>query len=90
VPPRAGAHLFARRRELDAGRCELPDLPFARVQARADEPAPDDQVIDAAVRLERPLQPVGVDARDEKVRVLRLEAEQLVADRSADEIRVET
>jgi hypothetical protein len=42
------------------------------------------------VRLERPLQPVGVETRDEKVRVLRLEAEQLVADGAADEIRVET
>jgi hypothetical protein len=42
------------------------------------------------VRLECPLQPVGVDARDEEVRILRLEAEQLVADGSADEVRVET
>jgi hypothetical protein len=60
------------------------------VQAHADEPAGDDEILDAAVRLERPLQPVGVDAPDKEVRVLRLEAEQLVADRSADEIRVET
>jgi hypothetical protein len=60
------------------------------VQTHTDEPTGDDEILDAAVRLERPLQPVGVDARDEEVRVLRLEAEQLVADRSADEIRVET
>jgi hypothetical protein len=60
------------------------------VQAHTDEPARDDQVLDAAVRLECPLQPVGVDARDEEVRILRLETEQLVADGSADEIRVET
>jgi hypothetical protein len=60
------------------------------VQAHADEPPGDDQVFDAAVRLECPLQPVGVDARNEEVRILRLEAEQLVADRSADEVRVET
>jgi hypothetical protein len=60
------------------------------VQAHTDEPARDDQVLDAAVRLECPLQPVGVDARDEEVSILRLETEQLVADGSADEIRVET
>jgi hypothetical protein len=60
------------------------------VQAHADEPSCDDQVLDAAVRLESPLQPVGVDARDEEVRILRLEAEQLVADGAADEVRVET
>jgi hypothetical protein len=60
------------------------------MQAHADEPARDDQVLDTAVRLECPLQPVGVDARDEEVRILRLETEQLVADGSADEIRVET
>jgi hypothetical protein len=60
------------------------------VQAHTDEPARDDQVLDAAVRLECPLQPVGVDTRDEEVRILRLETEQLVADGSADEIRVET
>jgi hypothetical protein len=59
------------------------------VQAHADEPARDDQILDAAVRRERPLQPVGVDARDQEVRVLRLEAEQLVADSAADEVGVE-
>jgi hypothetical protein len=59
------------------------------VQAHADEPSGDDQVLDAAVRLESPLQPAGVDTRDEEVRILRLETEQLVADRSADEVRVE-
>jgi hypothetical protein len=59
------------------------------VQAHADEPSGDDQVVDAAVRLESPLQPVGVDTRDEEVRILRLETEQLVADGSADEVRVE-
>ena len=61
----------------------------ARIQPRADEAAGDDQVLDLAVRRERSLQPVRVDARNEEVRVLRLEAEQLVADGAADEIRVE-
>jgi hypothetical protein len=41
------------------------------------------------VWLQRLLQPVGVDAGNEEVRVLGLEPEQLVADRTADEIRVE-
>ena len=38
---------------------------------------------------ERGLEAVGVDSGDEEVRVLRLEAEQLVANRTADEVRVE-
>jgi hypothetical protein len=41
------------------------------------------------VRLQRPLEPGGVDAGDEKVRVPGLEPEQLVADGAAYEIRVE-
>jgi hypothetical protein len=59
------------------------------VEAHADEPSRDDQVFDAAVWLESPLQAAGVDTRDEEVRILRLETEQLVADGSADEVRVE-
>ena len=42
------------------------------------------------MRLERPSQPVVVDSGDDEVGVLRLEAEQLVADGTADEIRVES
>ena len=63
--------------------------PVARVEADADEAAGDDELLDAPVRLERPRRPVGVDARHEEVGVLRLEAEQLVADGAADEVRVE-
>jgi hypothetical protein len=84
-----GAALGARRRELDAGPRERAHLRVTRMQAHADEPAGDDEILDAPVRLERALQPVGVDAGNEKVGVLRLQAEQLVADRAADEIRVE-
>ena len=78
------------RRELDSRRSESPNRLVARIQAGTDEAAGDAQVLDAAVRGEFGLQSFGVDARDEEVRVLRVEAEQLVADRSADEIRVET
>ncbi len=85
----AGAHLLARRRELDARRSEPPHRRVARMETHADEAVGDDEVLDAAVRLERALQAVGVDARDEEVGVLRLEPEQLVADGAADEIRVE-
>src|SRR5262249_37434342 len=89
VPPRAGADLLARRRELDAGRRELADLAVARVEPHADEPPRDDEILDLPVRLERAFQAVGVDARHEEVRVLRLEPEQLVADRAAYEVRIE-
>jgi hypothetical protein len=55
-----------------------------------DEPSGDDEVLDSAVRLERALQPLCVDAGDEEVGVLRvLHPEQLVADGAADEVGVE-
>jgi hypothetical protein len=59
------------------------------VQPHADEPSRDDEILDAPVRRETPLQLAGVDAGNEEVRVLRVEAEQLVADGAADDVRVE-
>ena len=84
-----GAHLLAGRRELDPRRREPPDVLVARVQPRADEAAGDDEVFDLAVRRECLLQSVRIDARNEEVRVLGLEAQQLVAHGAADEIGVE-
>src|SRR3954469_22954005 len=55
----------------------------------SDEPFGDDEVLDAAVRCERPLEAVGVEPWHEEVRVLRVDAEELVAHRPADEIRIE-
>jgi len=60
------------------------------MQPHADEPARDDELLDAAVQLERALQPVGVDSRNEEVRVLRIESEQLVANGTADEVGIES
>ena len=50
VTARAGAHFLARRRELDPGRREPADLRVARVEADADEPSVDDEILDSAVR----------------------------------------
>ncbi len=55
----------------------------------ADESPGDDEVVDASVGGEPPLELVGIDARDEEVRVLRLDPEQLVADGAADDVGVE-
>jgi len=55
----------------------------------ADEPSGDDEILDVPVRSELLLQLFGVYARDEEVRILRLVAEQLVADGAADEVGVE-
>jgi hypothetical protein len=59
------------------------------VQAHADEPSRDDEVLDAAMRREPALQLLGVDTGDEEVRILRLDPEQLVADGAADDVGVE-
>jgi hypothetical protein len=40
------------------------------MQPHPDEPPRDDEVVDAPVRREQPLQLVGVDCGDEEVRVL--------------------
>src|SRR5207302_1276160 len=55
----------------------------------SDQPVRDDEIVNAAVRLEHRSEAVGVDARNEEVRVLGVLAEQLVADGAADEVRVE-
>ena len=86
---RAGAHLLAGRRKFDPGRRETPDDLVPRIQPRADEASGDDQVFDLAVRRECLLEAFRIEAGDEEVRVLGLVAEQLVAHRAADEIRVE-
>ena len=46
----------------------------ARIEADADRPAGDDELLRAAVRLERGAQPLDVDPGDEEVGVLRLAA----------------
>src|SRR5581483_11877771 len=53
------AHLLPRRCELDAGGRQPADSLVARMEADTDEAAGDDEVLDAAVRLERALQPGG-------------------------------
>src|SRR5215203_4606505 len=89
VPAGPGRALAARRRELDPGRRQAPHLAVARVQTEAYEPARDDEVLDAPVRLEPRAQLLRVDARNKEVRILRFEPEQLVADGAADEVGVE-
>jgi hypothetical protein len=59
------------------------------VEPHTDEASRDDEIFDATVRREPPLQLLRVDTGDEEVRVLRLEAEELVADGAADDVRVE-
>ncbi len=51
--------------------------------------ARNDENLHPAVRRERLPQLLGVDAEHEEVGVLRVQAEQLVANRAADEVRVE-
>src|SRR5581483_11329464 len=64
-------------------------LPLARVEAHADGPAGDDELLGAAVRREPLAQPLDIQSGNEEVGVLRLVTEQLVADRTADEVGVE-
>jgi hypothetical protein len=59
------------------------------MEADADEPLGDDEILDAAMRCERRAERVRVHARDEEVGVLRLETEELVADGAPDEICVQ-
>src|SRR5439155_1673950 len=89
VAARSRALLPSRRRELDSRRRRAAHVALARKQADADEPVGDDEVLDAAVRFEHRSEAVGIDAGDEEVRVLRVLSEQLVADRAADEVRIE-
>ena len=80
--------LAARRRQLDPGG-HAADLRVARVEPHADRPAGDDELLDAAVRLERARRPSMSTPGNEEVGVLRVEPEQLVAHRAADDVRVE-
>src|SRR6476661_10682827 len=64
-------------------------MPVTRVVADADRASRHDELFGTAVRRESLAQSRDVDARDEEVCVLRVDAEQLVADRAADDIRVE-
>ena len=59
------------------------------MEAHADELAVHLHVLDPPVRLEQRAQPGLVDARDEEVLVRVGDAEQLVAHRAADDVRVE-
>jgi hypothetical protein len=54
-----------------------------------DGPARDDELLRPAVRQQRRTQAYDVDAGNEEVCVLRLDAEQLVANRPADNVRAE-
>ena len=89
VAPRAGRDLAPWRCELDSRADELAHFRIAWVETHADGPSCDDQLLRAPVRIERRAQPCDVHARDEKVRILGVGAEQLVADRAADDVRVE-
>jgi hypothetical protein len=86
---RAGAALRARRRELDPGGRRGAHLLVARIQPSTDLPARNLEVLHLAVRIERAAKSVVVDARNDEIRVLRVEPEQLVANGPADEVRVE-
>ncbi len=89
VAPRTGAPLAARRRELDAAAHKLSDLRIARPQAQPHALPGDLEVLDAPVRLELGAELLVIHAENEEVGVLRLEAEQLVADGASDDVRVE-
>jgi hypothetical protein len=89
VTARSRAALRARRCELDAGRGGGANARVTRIEACADAPAGDLQVLNLAVGLEGAPQAVVVDAGNEEVRILRLEPEELVAHGAADEIGVE-
>ena len=60
-----------------------------RVVPHTDRAPGDDELLGPAVREQRRAQPGDVDARDEEVRVLRVDAQQLVANRPADDVRAE-
>ena len=89
VPPRPGRHLTARRRQLDAGAHELSHLRVAGMEADADGAAGHDELLRTAVRSERRAQALDVHARNEKVRILGVVPEQVVAHRAADDVCVQ-
>ena len=75
--------------KLDPGGRQPADPAVIRMEPDADEPVGDHEILHAPVRCEGGAQPVGVDARHEKVGVLRLQPEQLVAHGAAHEVGVE-
>jgi hypothetical protein len=85
----AGRDLAPRGRQLDARRHEAAQIPVAREMADADGASGHDQLLRPAVRRKRVAQPGDIDAGHEKVRILRIHAEQTVADRATDDVRVE-
>ena len=89
MAPRTGAALAPRRCELDPARRKLAHLSVARPEPQADALTGDLEILDAAVRLEQRTKLFVIDAEDEEVRVLRVEAQQLVADGAADDVGVE-
>ena len=89
VPARTRRHLAARRRDLDAGLRALADRPVGRVEAHADGPVCDDQLLGTPVRRQQLSQARDVDAGHEEVCVLRVATEQLVSHRAADDVGVE-
>jgi hypothetical protein len=60
------------------------------VEAYADEPVGDHEVLDATMGGERGAQTLGVETGHQKVGVLGVEPEQLVANGAPDEVGVET
>jgi len=81
--------LPTRRRELDAPGDAVAQHRVARIEAHADRPPGDRQLIGAPMRREQLAQTVDVDARHEEIRILRLETEQLVTHGAADDVRVQ-
>ena len=89
VAPRPGRLLHARRRELDPRRRQHADGAVAWKEPDADVAAVHGQVLDPAVRLEGGAELLVADARDDEVRVLVRDPEQVVAHGAADLPRVE-
>ena len=84
------AALGTRRCKLDPSGREGTQPRLARVEACPDASPGDLQLFDLPVGLECRVQAFVVDAGHDEVGVLRLESEQLVANRAAHEVRVET
>ena len=87
--PGADAPLLPRRRQLDTGGRESPDPGVPRVEADADELPVHLHVLHPTVRLECRAEAGVVDPGDEEVLVGVRDAEQLVAHRAPDDVRVE-
>ncbi len=81
--------LTPRRRKLDPCGRQHSDRAVARIQPKPNGTTGDDEILDTSVRLERRPEPRRIDRQHEKVGVLGVEPEDLVADRSPDEVGVE-